>query len=178
MLIFLIGFMGSGKSYIGKRLAEQIAYDFIDLDTYIVDSEKLTINDIFQKEGEHAFRSKENSCLKTLLEKKNTIIATGGGTPCFYDNMDLMCKNGITIYLYANNNILFARLKKEREKRPLIANTTDEALMNIIQTKIAERSPTYEQAEAIFEIKNLEDDKIINDIYNFLTFYDDEITNK
>ncbi len=172
MLICLVGFMGSGKSYIGERLAKLMSYNFVDLDTYIADNEKLTINDIFQKEGENAFRSKENKYLKVLFNEKNTVIATGGGTPCFHNNMDLMCQNGITIYLYANNTILFSRLKKERMKRPLIANTTDKELFEIIETKVAERSPIYEQAEAIFEIKNLEDDKVIDDIYNFFTFYD------
>ena len=175
MLICLVGFMGSGKSYVGERLATQMNYNFIDLDTYIADNEKLTISDIFQKEGENTFRAKENKYLKVLFDEKNTVIATGGGTPCFHDNMNLMCQNGITIYLYANNTILFSRLKNERAKRPLIANTTDEELLKIIETKVAERSSIYEQAEAIFEIKNLEDDKVIDDIYNFLTFYDDEI---
>lgn len=175
MLICLVGFMGSGKSYVGERLAKLMSYNFVDLDTYIADNEKLTINDIFQKEGENVFRSKENKYLKVLFNEKNTVIAAGGGTPCFHNNMDLMCQNGITIYLYANNTILFSRLKKERAKRPLIANTTDKELIEIIETKVAERSPIYEQAEAIFEIKNLEDDKVIDDIYNFFTSYEYEV---
>ena len=169
MLIFLIGFMGSGKSYVGKELAERMNYDFVDLDTYIIENEQLTISEIFQKQGESVFRSKENTHLKSLFSLENSIVATGGGTPCFYDGMDLMCKNGITIYLYVKNEILFSRLKNEREKRPLIADTSDEELMNTIKTKIAERSATYESAEAIFEVKSIDDSNVINEIYDFLT---------
>ena len=169
MLIFLIGFMGSGKSFIGKKLAERMNYNFVDLDTYIVENEQLTISEIFQKQGESIFRSKENTYLKSLFSLENTIVGTGGGTPCFFDNMDLMCKNGITIYLYVKNEILFSRLKNEREKRPLVADTSDEELMNRIKIKIAERSATYESAEAIFEVKSIDDSNVINEIYDFLT---------
>ena len=169
MLIFLIGFMGSGKSFVGKKLAERINYNFVDLDTYIVENEQFTISEIFQQEGESVFRSKENAHLKSLFNLKNTIVATGGGTPCFFDNMDLMCKNGITIYLYTKNEILFSRLKNEREKRPLIVDTSDEELMNTIRIKIAERSAIYESAEAIFEVKSIDDSNVINEIYDFLT---------
>ena len=169
MLIFLIGFMGSGKSFIGKKLAERMNYNFVDLDAYIVENEQLTISEIFEKQGESVFRSKENTHLKSLFEIENTIVATGGGTPCFFDNMDLMCKNGITIYLYTNNEILFSRLKNELEKRPLITNATDEELMTTIKTRIAERSPMYERAEVIFEIKSIDDSNVINEIYDFLT---------
>ncbi len=170
MLIFLIGFMGSGKSFVGKELAERMNYNFIDLDAYIVENEQLTISEIFQKQGESVFRNKENTYLKSLFSLENTIVATGGGTPCFFDNMDLMCKNGITIYLYTKNEILFSRLKNEREKRPLIADTSDKELMNTIETKIAERSTIYESAEAIFEIKSIDDSNVINEIYDFLTY--------
>lgn len=169
MLVFLIGFMGSGKSFIGKKIAEQMNYNFVDLDTYIVENEQLTISEIFEKYGESVFRSKENTHLKSLFSLKNTIVATGGGTPYFFDNMNLMCKNGITIYLYVKNEILFSRLKNEREKRPLIAGISDEELMNTIKIKIAERSANYENAEAIFEVKSIDDSNVINEIYDFLT---------
>jgi shikimate kinase len=148
--------MGSGKSYVGQRLALAMGYDFIDLDMYIVENEGLTITKIFKIYDENYFREKEAHYLKTFADRKNTIIATGGGAPCFFDNMTWIKNNGISIYLKPNENLLFQRLIKEAERRPLLRDFTPDALQIFIQNKIAERSIYYEKADFIvaFDEKN------------------------
>src|SRR5437773_11285939 len=97
--IFLMGFMGSGKTFFGKQLAQLLNYEFIDLDELIGKNEGATIAEIFFSKGEAYFRSKESSLLKSLSQNENAVIATGGGTPCFHDNMKWMNEHGITVYL-------------------------------------------------------------------------------
>src|SRR5215217_1973749 len=109
--VFLIGFMGSGKTFVGKKLAQLLKTTFIDLDEVIEKSEEKTISQIFSQNGEEFFRERESHYLKSLSERSNVVIATGGGTPCFHDNMKWMNENGITIYLKAKSEILFDRLK-------------------------------------------------------------------
>lgn len=147
MKIFLIGFMGSGKSFAGKRLASKLKMDFIDLDDYIEKKENQSISEIFSSKKEKGFRQLEKKYLKSLSKKENTIIACGGGTPCFYNNIDWMNKNGITIYLKASNNLLFQHLKKGRSKRPLLQNLSDAGLKRFIKSKVEERASQYEQAK-------------------------------
>src|SRR5436853_6290275 len=95
--VFLIGFMGSGKTFLGKQLAQLLNYEFIDLDEWIEQREKKSIAEIFSEDGEEYFRKKESQQLKLLAEKNNAVIATGGGTPCFHDNMKWMNDHGFTI---------------------------------------------------------------------------------
>jgi shikimate kinase len=138
--------MGSGKSYIGQRLAERLYYNFADLDTYIIENEALTISQIFEKYDETYFRQKESYYLKTFPFIQNTIMSTGGGTPCFYDNMTWMNQQGITIYLKPSVNLLMQRLEKERIHRPLLRSLQTADLQVFIENKIAERSFYYNQA--------------------------------
>jgi shikimate kinase len=149
--IFLVGFMGCGKSHTGKVLAAEMGYDFIDVDDILENTEGVSIAQIFENQGETYFRTLENKTLKQLGERSKTIIATGGGAPCFYDNMAWMNANGITIYLKAEPELLLSRLKNEMEKRPLLRGRSEADLLAFIATKLAEREPFYSQANITIE---------------------------
>jgi len=162
MQIFLIGFMGCGKSAIGKQLADKLGFDFIDLDLLLENKKQLSISEIFQIEGEDKFRELEHNCLKGVsttlyMNNKNTVISTGGGTPCFYDNMELMNKNGIAIYLQMSAEDLANRLRNEKNTRPLIKNLTSEKLKDYIQENLKAREAYYLQALYTVNAENQED---------------------
>jgi shikimate kinase len=146
MLIFLIGFMGSGKSRIGKDLAKLLRYKFIDTDALIEKRRKRSINKIFEKDGEEFFREIEKKTLLKLIKEKNTVIATGGGMPIYSDNMEIMKSNGLTIYLESGVGFLFHRLVGEKKHRPLINKLTDVELMEYIMSTLGNRRAVYEQA--------------------------------
>jgi shikimate kinase len=147
--IFLIGFMGSGKTFLGRQLAQLLNYEFIDLDERIEEHEKKSIAEIFSEDGEAYFRAKESLQLQMFAGKTNAVIATGGGTPCFHDNMKWMNDHGFTVYLQLSPEILFQRLQPEITHRPLLAGKSDEEVKIFISTKLAERSVFYEQAKAV-----------------------------
>ncbi len=151
-LIFLIGFMGSGKSFIGKKLADKMQMPFCDMDEWIERSEKRSIKDIFAREGETYFRALEKKYLRTFGQVQELIIATGGGTPCFFNNMDYMNKKGLTIYLKTNPELLAERLLTEKDHRPLVANLNQTELLDFIKKKLKERSSYYDQAAISVEI--------------------------
>jgi len=151
--IYLIGFMGSGKSHLGKQLAQELGWDFLDMDDFLEANEGMTISQIFAEGGESLFRDLERNYLHATYDFSKTVIATGGGAPCFFDNIDWMNKNGQTIYLKTPVAILVDRLKKETAHRPLLAGKTTEALSQFISSKLTERSPFYEQATIIFDYK-------------------------
>lgn len=153
MRIFLLGFMGSGKSYSGKRLAEKFGMSFIDLDDYIEEKEGRTIREIFEKEGEGYFRKVEKECLYEMGEKEMTIISTGGGTPCFFDNIKWMNENGVTVFLETSVEVLSNRLFDEMQKRPLLKNFSKEELKNFIEKKLEERNPFYHQTQILYHQK-------------------------
>ncbi|MFI5135670.1 MAG: shikimate kinase [Chitinophagales bacterium] len=140
-LIFLIGFMGSGKTSVGKKLAALLSAEFVDLDEVIELKESKTISQIFQELGEEYFRERESQCLQSLSEKSNAVIATGGGVPYFHDNMKWMNENGVTVYLQTNSEILFGRLKSEIAHRPLLHGNSEEELKQFI--KILQRCDAY-----------------------------------
>ncbi|MEK6616439.1 MAG: shikimate kinase, partial [Bacteroidota bacterium] len=131
MKIFLIGYMGSGKSTVGKRLAEKLSrkeetnFDFIDFDKHIEKGTGKTITEIFASDGEEKFRMLEYEYLKKLLNKENSVISLGGGTPCFHNTIQLINKNGISVYLEMSLNALVARLSKAKNKRPLIRDLNE-----------------------------------------------------
>jgi shikimate kinase len=139
--------MGSGKSYWAQRVAENTKMDWIDLDQQIEKDTSMTIREIFAVNGENFFREKERDALQELSEYDNIIIATGGGTPCFHNNMQWMNDHGITIWIDEPIDILAERLKKEKENRPLIKDLSDKELYEFLSRKLAERSPFYLQAQ-------------------------------
>ncbi|MFD2917542.1 shikimate kinase [Psychroserpens luteus] len=158
MMFFLVGYMGSGKSVIGNKLAEILKYDFIDLDEYIVQKEGITIKKIFDKKGEIYFRKIENLYFKELIGSKNTVVSLGGGTPCYGNNMNLILEseNSLSIYLKASIGTLVDRLYEEKSKRPLIAHLESKSqLTEFIGKHIFERAPFYEQSSLIIKTDGL-----------------------
>ncbi|HTJ14445.1 MAG TPA: shikimate kinase [Dinghuibacter sp.] len=158
MLYFLNGFMGSGKSYWGRRWGKAFDLEFYDLDDVIEQREGMTIREIFEVKGEPAFRRIENEALKTMFEKTNAIIACGGGTPCFHDNIRRMYRAGITIWLKTPLDALVERLLPERAHRPVIAHTDELTLPGFITAKLAEREPFYHRCLYHFYTPYLSDE--------------------
>lgn len=154
MRVFLIGFMGSGKSTIGIALAKRMGFDFLDLDKYIEKKEAKSIQQIFEKQGELVFRKKEKIALLEVCKKNNIVIATGGGTPCFFENMEIIKAKGKSIYLKIEEEELKERLVNQQTQRPLISNKSDEELQNFINSTLLEREDFYNQADFIINGKN------------------------
>lgn len=147
--IFLIGFMGCGKSTVGRNLARSLNWKFIDLDTFIQDKEGCTVTEIFNREGEEVFRLHEKKALEEVAVMDNVVIATGGGAPCFHNNMEFMKQKGLTIYLKLSPKGLFERLLPARKSRPLIANKNDDELLSYIEQKLLERESYYNMASVV-----------------------------
>ena len=147
--VFLIGFMGCGKSYWGQRIAEALNCPFLDLDTFIEDQTGQTIPRLFEAFGEAGFRERERQCLHQTAALLPGIVATGGGAPCFFDNMDWMNANGHTVYLQVPVPVLAVRLLPERAARPLLQAVPPEGLEAFIEERLALRRPFYEKAQTI-----------------------------
>jgi shikimate kinase len=146
MRIYLIGYMGSGKSTLGKRLAKYAGLQFVDMDHYIEERNCKTVPQIFAEEGEEEFRKKERKALEELSEVTGVVIATGGGAPCFFDNMELMNRSGETVYLNIAPEILAERLKKSKTDRPLIKGKSRKELKQFIDETLKERDVYYSKA--------------------------------
>lgn len=155
--IFLIGYMGSGKTTLGRALSQATGMQFIDLDEYIENRYRMSISDIFSLHGEAAFRQREQAMLTEVADFEDVIIACGGGTPCFYDNMELMNRRGTTVLLEASHARLSERLSAARSKRPLIAAMTDEELDAYIRSALSARMPHYGKAHHRFCSDRLDD---------------------
>ncbi|MEX1190788.1 MAG: shikimate kinase [Brumimicrobium sp.] len=151
--VYLLGFMGVGKTSLGKKLANKLNIPFVDTDQLLEDQFKMTISDYFKIHGEEAFRAAEREVLKTVSIKK-AIIATGGGLPCFYDNMDVMNSTGITVFLDRPAKELQQRLSQAKSKRPLIADKDDVAMLEYIENELKSRLPFYQRAKFIVERDN------------------------
>lgn len=147
MKIFLIGFMGSGKTTLGRRLATKLAYPFFDMDKEIESHINMSIAEYFKEYGEEAFRKVENGVLKTSKYPENAVIATGGGAPCFYDNLDWMNKNGLTVYLSLSPKALAQRLANATDERPVLKNLKGDELEAFIAEKLKSREGFYTQAK-------------------------------
>ena len=145
--IYLLGFMGSGKSFFGKYLSQKFNLNYLDLDEFIETSMKLSIPQIFHSSGEKGFREYEANLLRKTIDFNKNIISCGGGTPCFHDNMKWIKDHGISIYLKTSEELLFKRLNNQKEGRPLISSMLDDDLKHFISIKIKEREKFYEQAD-------------------------------
>jgi len=165
MKYFLVGFMGSGKSYVGKKLSEKLKLNFIDLDHHIEQIENRSIADIFNTEGEDHFRKLELKCFTSILKEKNTIISTGGGTPTHNNIMKLITENGTSFYLKCKTNTILNRLIKPGINRPLINDLSEKDLKIFIEEKLSERNMFYEKADYIVTNNN---EEAINEIINLL----------
>jgi shikimate kinase len=149
--VFLVGFMGSGKSTLGKKIARALGYDFIDLDIYIEQKEQKTINEIFTTSGEDYFRKLEHDCLMSLEAEHHIVIATGGGTPLNGELMSWMLERGCCIYIRMSEAALYSRLKNAAPKRPLLADKNEEELRSYIHEKIEERERVYARSHIIID---------------------------
>jgi shikimate kinase len=167
MKIFLIGFMGSGKTYCGKQLSGKLHIPFYDLDELVVTERGKTINEIFAEEGEEYFRLKEKEILHTITESHETfIMACGGGTPCYFNNIEYMNESGVTVWMNTPVDILHERLLKEKENRPLLKELSDEQLKSYIIKKFADRKMYYEQAAIRIDDDQLSTESLIQKIFH------------
>ncbi len=150
MKIILIGYMGSGKSTIGKRLAFKMNLPFVDMDNEIEKQESATISEIFQTKGEMYFRELERNFIFSMLpDSKEAIYATGGGMPCFYDNMEQLNRLGTTIYLKRPTSELLHRLMNSKKERPLTKDKTKTELYAFMENQLILREPFYAKAKII-----------------------------
>ena len=163
MRIFLIGFMGSGKTHWGTRIAEKLHIPFYDLDAVIVNSEGMSISEIFIDKGEEYFRYIEKQTLEDLVNREeNFVLSAGGGTPCFFNNIDFMKRNGKVLWLNTSLEVLNQRLLKEKISRPLLKGITESGLRSYIIRKLSERKMYYEQADLMVHEETTDLESFIN----------------
>ena len=148
-LVFLVGFMGCGKTSWGRKLAAGLGYDFLDLDHALEAHAGMTIAEYFSTHGELEFRKLESEMLKTTAYPENTIVSTGGGLPCFFNHMDWMNTHGQTLYIQLSPKALASRLENAKTPRPVLQGKKGDELTAFIQTKLAEREHFYLQAKHV-----------------------------
>lgn len=157
MKIFLIGFMGSGKSVVGSELARLLGYSFIDLDQYIEEKLQTSIQCLFEQQGEEHFRRVEHEILLEVVDiKGDTVIATGGGTPCFYNGIEHMNGMGLTIYLRVSPQELLLRLSGLEQQRPLLRGKKSQELEDYITDLLDKRKDCYEQAKICINAERID----------------------
>lgn len=152
--IFLIGFMSSGKSSIGRQLAKKLNREFMDLDQMIEKESRKSIPQIFEEEGEEVFRELESKALKSIPKERGLVLALGGGTPCNEDNLAFIKSNGISIYLKIEPSILIGRLRQNAGKRPLLKDMDPQQLADFVHQKMMEREKYYDMADHILKSNN------------------------
>jgi len=163
MRIFLIGFMGSGKTHWGIRLAEKLKIPFYDLDAVIVNHEGMNISAIFAEKGEEYFRYMEKQTLENLVNREDDfVLSAGGGTPCFFNNIDFMKKSGRVVWLNTSLDALNKRLLKEKTTRPLLQGVTEDGLRAYIIRKLSERKMYYEQADLMVHEETIELEPLVS----------------
>ncbi|MCK4679219.1 MAG: shikimate kinase [Bacteroidales bacterium] len=160
MRVFLLGYMGCGKSSKGSKLAKKLNLNFFDLDILFEEKYKLTIQQFFSKYGENLFRKLEHKLLKEILHNDNFVLSLGGGSPCFYDNMNLMNESGITVYIKMPVKALQHRLTHAKKPRPLIENRSPEKLESFITNQLSEREIYYSKAHLTISGINLDIDQL------------------
>jgi shikimate kinase len=152
--IYLIGYMCSGKTTIAKKLSKEYNIPYVDLDKYIEEKYSMSINKIFEIFGEDYFRKIESSALKEISTNKNIIISTGGGTPCYFDNMKYMNNTGTTIYVYCEKEILLDRLFKYKKSRPLLKDKSKEEIKTFFEKSFKNREKTYKLCDKTINNSN------------------------
>lgn len=161
MRIYLIGYMGCGKSTMGRNLSQMLGFSFIDLDKYIEGNYFKTIPQIFEEEGEDSFREKERACLHEVSGFEDVIVATGGGAPCFFDNMEHMNQTGFCVFLDIETRELADRLIKSKTERPLIKDKSPDQLVDFIEEMMKKRRPFYERARYVLKGKEIMPEDVI-----------------
>ena len=154
--IIIVGYMGSGKTTVGKALSKDMGIPFYDLDWYIESRMRKTVAQIFAERGEEGFRKIEYNMLHEVAEFEDVIISCGGGTPCFFDNMDYMNGQGETVYLKASPEVLYGHLKMGKTERPLLKNKTPEEMQVFIAEQLEKREPYYSKAKHTLDVNLLE----------------------
>ena len=166
--IYLVGFMGVGKSTAGKKLASKLGWDFVDTDAIFEKKYKLHINAFFNKYGEDLFRKLENDVLSSTFELNNCVIATGGGMPCHFDAIEKININGLSIYLEMSDKAILTRLINSKQKRPLIINKTEDELLSFVKDKLYVRNPYYSKAILTVPALSINIDLLISDIKSII----------
>lgn len=164
MKIYLIGYMASGKTNLGKEMAAVSGMPMVDMDDLFEEKYRLSITEFFEKYGEPVFRRLEHGILEDTFLMDDVIIATGGGTPCFFDNMDLILQSGVSVYLKAPVEVLLSRLRGIRKKRPLLKEVSEEELEAFITGQIREREPYYLRAEYVVEGPDIDAGELLKKI--------------
>lgn len=165
MRIYLVGFMGCGKSSLGKRLARRLGYAFFDTDHEIERETGKRVWELFRDEGEPALRERERQVLRRTADMDKVVVATGGGTPCFFDNMDFILAHGISVYLRMSVSSLVHRLENARVQRPLLQDLKGEPLFSEISGRVADREPFYMKANCIIKGETAKPDHIISLVF-------------
>lgn len=160
--IILIGYMGAGKTTIGKALSKELGLPFYDLDWYITNRRHRTIAQLFDELGEEGFRKIERNMLHEVAEFEDVIISCGGGTPCFFDNIDYMNRQGDVVYLKATPEVLQQHLAMSRTERPLLKSKTPDELLAFITDQLAMREPFYSKAAHTFDVSLMDNYEKIN----------------
>jgi shikimate kinase len=167
MKIFLLGFMGSGKTYWGRLLSQKLQVPFFDLDEQIVNSEGKSINEIFDSNGEEYFRLLEKDTLHIITESHDSMVmACGGGTPCYFNNIEYMNRQGTTVWLDVPFQVLYERLIKERSRRPLLKDLSDDQVRSFIIKKFSDRKIYYEQADITVNENPILLDSLIEKVFH------------
>jgi shikimate kinase len=165
--VFLVGYMGSGKSTAGRKLANRLKYDFIDVDAAIEEMTGKSVSRIFSEDGEDQFRQLEHSIIVSLCSRKNVVVATGGGAPCFFKNADLMNVAGVTVYLKMSPGALAKRIINSKSERPLLKYVLNEDLPAYITRHLMTRELYYNKAKLTIQGENLK----IDDLYHLVIKY-------
>jgi shikimate kinase len=160
--VFLIGFMGCGKTTLGRKLATRLNAPFFDLDTLLEERAGMSIAEYFSSFGETAFRVAESEMLKGTAYPDNAVVSTGGGLPCFFDNLEWMKAKGTVVYIRLTPKALASRLEHGKDERPLLRDKHGDDLVNFIGGKLTEREPYYLQAQVIADGLGLTADKLID----------------
>lgn len=155
--IFLTGYMGAGKTTLGKAFARKLNLPFVDLDWYMEERFHKTVGELFVERGEAGFRELEKNMLHEVGAFEDVVISTGGGAPCFFDNMDFMNRNGKTVFLNVHPDVLFRRLRVAKQQRPILQGKHDDELKEFIIRALEKRTPFYSQAQYVFNADELED---------------------
>jgi len=159
--------MGAGKTTIGEQLAERLGYKFLDMDHVIEEKMQQSVSQIFSEKGEEEFRRLERECLEEISTEQNVVVATGGGAPCFYDNMERMNAYGLTVYLCLSPEQLQERLElSHKNKRPLLAQREGKELLDFIRQNLSEREPFYRKAALVVSGT---DEEMFQQILSFLS---------
>ena len=150
--IILIGYMGAGKTTVGKALSKELGIIFYDLDWYIESRMRKSVSEIFAERGEEGFRKIEYNMLHEVAEFENVIISCGGGTPCFFDNMDYLNQQGQVVYLKASPEVLYKHLQMAKVERPLLKGKSSEELIAFIREQLDKREPFYSKAKYTLDV--------------------------